>query len=110
MNIVRCHFRAAQTRQIESARAFGSTGRRVSKRACVTELQPELGAVFAALPGKFPETVKVGSLVEYQIARLLRETGIALHLADYGYGHPTFGPTLIQPDLFNCRMARSISQ
>ncbi len=83
MNLVYCQFRAAQTRQIESARAFGGTGRRVSKRPGVTELQPELSAVLAALLGKFPETVKVGSLVEHQIAGLLGVTSVALHLADY---------------------------
>ena len=83
---------------------------RISKCPGVTKLQPELGAVFTALPGKFPKTVYVGSLIENQIAGLLSVTKISLHLSDNRYSRPTFCPALIQPDLFNCRMAGSITQ
>ncbi len=76
----------------------------------MAQLQPQLSAVFAALSGKFPKTVKVGSLVENQIAGFLGITCVALHLTNYGYGQPTSGPTLIQPILFSCRVAGSITQ
>jgi hypothetical protein len=108
-NFVQCYLRAAQTRQIEGTRALGVAGRRVRKRSGVTELQPELGAVFAAISGKFPEPAKVGGLVKYQIAGVLGVTGGELHLTDYGYGQPTSGPALIQPELFGCRMAGSVA-
>jgi hypothetical protein len=82
-NLVYCQFRAPQTGQVQSAWAFGCARRQVGKRPGVTELQPQLGVVFAAASSELSETVKVGSIVKHQVAGLLGEAGIALHLADY---------------------------
>lgn len=110
MNVVYCQFRAAQTRQVESARPFGSAGWRVGQRPGVAKLQPEQSAVFATPSCKFPESAKIGRFVEHQIAGLFSVAGPALYLTDNRYGHPTCGPSQMQPVLLTCPMAGSVAQ
>ncbi len=110
LDLLRCHFRTAQPRQVKRARAPGSAGRRIGERSGMAELQPELHAVGSALAGELTKTLQIGRFVKHKIAGLFSVTRCALNLADDGKRRPAFGPVPIQPDLFRRRMARSVSK
>ena len=79
VDFVSGHLSTVKAGKIVRAWPFRNTGWFINESPGMPKLVLELGVVFAALCGKLPEALKVGSSFQRHVARLLSVSIATLH-------------------------------